>query len=132
MVDGHWMRVRSDLYKEDAKRFLAFTRKATRPVHFAAANDVAAAGHQLWMKVRACSDGGHGAIANPFIMASSPAVMSVGARCQGFGYHFHWCGTKTACVITPGAGLTILTVAECVPYLDQDFYEQTNNLSRAK
>ena len=56
----------------------------------------------------------------PYILASTPAVLSVGKRCLEFGYSFIWVAGKRPCFISPGGYLlTLLQVDRNIPYLNR-------------
>ena len=56
----------------------------------------------------------------PYVMASSPSLLSVGLRCQEQGYSFIWVGGKSQCFITLGGyRLTLLPVEGRIRYLPQ-------------
>ncbi len=53
----------------------------------------------------------------PFVMASTPAVLSVGRRCLDFGYEFRWPAGKLPYFITPKGVKVTLVVEDYIPYL---------------
>ena len=56
----------------------------------------------------------------PYLLSSSPSLLSVGMRCQGEGWSFIWIGGKSPCFISPGGyRLTLLQVELGIPYLYQ-------------
>ena len=53
----------------------------------------------------------------PYILASTPAVLSSGLRCGEFGYNFVWLGQDQPALITPGGDcLVLLEVDYDIPY----------------
>ena len=49
-----------------------------------------------------------GETVEPYVLASSPSLLSVGRRCQELGYSFIWVGGKCQCFISRGG--------MCLPY----------------
>ncbi len=62
----------------------------------------------------------------PYVLTSTPAVLSIGRRCMDFGYEFRWPAGKLPYFITPGGVKVSLVVEDYVPYL------RTSLASRAK
>ncbi len=59
--------------------------------------------------------------ANPYLMASAPGALSIGARCLEKGYEFHWAPYSGAPAMTrPRGHLAKLTVRDGCPDLDDD------------
>jgi len=59
-----------------------------------------------------------GETVEPYLLASSPSLLSVGRRCEEFGYSFIWVAGKRPCFISPGGYLlTLLQVDRNIPYL---------------
>lgn len=112
-----------------AMRFGNLLRRAPTPMPFSIANGVTTADEQLWMRIKAFADDNHDAKACAYVMGSTPAVLSVGRRCQEHGYHFLWVGYKTACIITNHGVFILLRVISCIPYLDRGYYQQTKQLT---
>ena len=56
----------------------------------------------------------------PYIMESSPPLLSVGKRCMKKGFGFFWFPWKLPLVTTPGGELFMLEVLDNVPYLRHD------------
>ena len=56
---------------------------------------------------------------DPYLVKSSPPVISVGMRCVDDGYDFVWRGSKgeTPYMIKPNGERIELVVRDCVPYL---------------
>ena len=56
----------------------------------------------------------------PYLLESTPEVLSVGYRCQALGYSFHWpAGSDKPYLISPGGTRLELVSRQCVPYLRQ-------------
>ena len=54
----------------------------------------------------------------PYVLESTPAVLSVGRRCQEYGYQFHWPAfSSKPYFVTPKGKKIELTVKDHVPYL---------------
>ena len=54
----------------------------------------------------------------PYVLESTPAVLSVGRRCQEYGYQFHWPAfSSKPYFVTPKGKKIELTVQDHVPYL---------------
>ena len=69
-----------------------------------------------------------GETVDPYLLSSSPSLLSVGLRCQGEGWSFIWIGGKSPCFISPGGyRLTLLQVELNIPYLYQG--AESTNLS---
>ena len=57
----------------------------------------------------------------PYVLESTPAVLSVGRRCQEYGYQFHWpASSSKPYFVTPKGKKIELTVQDHVPYLKQN------------
>ena len=88
-------------------------KKAGIPVTFMTANGTTVATEKLVLHV-----GEIGETIEPYVLASTPAVLSIGMRCREFGYSFIWIEDNCPCFITPGGGALILLEVELdVPYL---------------
>ena len=62
-----------------------------------------------------------GQVIAPYVVKDSPALMSVGARVMGLGWHFIWLGHKLPCFITPsGAMVILLEIDQDVPYYNDE------------
>ncbi len=63
----------------------------------------------------------------PFVMASTPAVLSIGRRCMDFGYEFRWPAGKLPYFITPSGVKVTLIVDDYIPYLRTGLARRTNS-----
>ena len=61
----------------------------------------------------------------PYVMASTPAVLSIGRRCMDFGYEFRWPAGKLPYFITPKGVKVTLVVEDYVPYLRTQLAKRT-------
>ena len=53
----------------------------------------------------------------PYVLKTTPAVISVGQRCEDFGYSFIWISGQTPFFITPEQTQIFLEVQGNIPYL---------------
>ena len=53
----------------------------------------------------------------PFVLDSSPALLTVGKRCMDRGYGFHWFPYKAPFMVKPDGGIVKLEVHGDIPYL---------------
>ena len=86
-------------------------------ITFGTANGAAQAEHGLPMLLEALG----GQYATPYIMASTPALISVGMRVVNSGYAFIWLPQRMPCFITafPTPRVVPLMVQQDIPYLDE-------------
>ena len=86
---GHDLALRAELHA-----LAALFRKANIPMRFQTANGCTDVTVCIKLFV-----GELGETIEPYIMASSPSVLSIGLRCQDLGYTFNWVGGKSPCFI---------------------------------
>ena len=107
----------------EVRALKAIFKKANVPITFTAANGTTNATEKLQLHI--CE---LGKTREPYVLASTPAVLSIGMRCRKYGYTFIWIGDKRPCFIFPGRyALTLLQVELDIPYLNQG--TQATNLS---
>lgn len=53
----------------------------------------------------------------PYVLTSTPAVLSVGKRCQSMGYSFLWITGMPPVFITPSKTAVVLKIVYDIPYL---------------
>ena len=82
------------------------------PVNFQTANGVTQAREKIELHVDEL-----GETVEPYVLASTPGVLSVGLRCNQFGYTFLWIGENSPCFISPGGYLIVLHSELDIPYL---------------
>ena len=84
------------------------------PIRLITANGESSSSKQGKVEVPELSE-----IVKPYLVESSPAVLSVGTRCVDKGYDFIWKGSKgeNPYFITPGGKRVELEVRDYVPYL---------------
>ena len=67
-----------------------------------------------------------GEVAEPYILDSTPDVLSIGRRCVEDGYEFHWKAYSLHPTITTTTGKVVTLISrDCCPYLDDyepDYY----------
>ena len=89
--------------------------QSTTEVIFHTANGTVEAGPMYPGKLLPLSE----AIA-PYILESTPPLLSVGKRCMKKGYGFFWFPWKVPFVITPNNEIFVLEVIDNIPYLRHD------------
>ena len=90
---------------------------ASRPQRFNTANGPYYAKMQLPIDLAGRGDGWLNATANPYIMASTPSVISVGKRVMHEGYSFIWLNGKQPCFVSPTGMVLPFDIEEDCPYL---------------
>ena len=101
--------------RREVAKLQALFRKANIPITFQTAAGLTPGTECLELQIEEL-----GEIIEPYVMASTPAVLSVGRRCQEHGYSFTWVANKRPCFIAPGGYvLTMLQVDGNIPYLDR-------------
>ena len=89
---------------------------AAMPITFVTANGETDANEYVSLHVDVVGD-----TVDPYILATAPAVLSMGMRCREYGYNFVWLGQNRPAFITPGGTcLVLLEVEYDIPYLNQD------------
>jgi hypothetical protein len=54
---------------------------------------------------------------SPWILESTPSVLSVGSRCMSGGYAFHWLPCMAPYFVTPSGNIVTCVVVGDIPYL---------------
>ena len=72
-----------------------------------------------------------GGEAHPYLVKSTPAVLSLGKLCMEQGYAFHWAPHGTPVLVTPSGETVCLQVENNCPYLD-DGSEATQTVCAAR
>ena len=88
--------------------------RAPVPILLATANDLVNGD-----KIAPQQIGELGEVAEPYVLDSTPDVLSVGRRCVEDGYTFVWkpCSLNPT-ITTPNGRLVTLASRDCCPYLD--------------
>ncbi len=97
---------------EEVKALKRMFKAAGIPVSFQTANGVTQTREVIELYVDEL-----GETIEPYIMASTPGVLSVGMRCNQFGYTFLWIGDNSPCFISPEGHLIVLVSERDIPYL---------------
>ena len=98
--------------KNDIYAMKKFVKASQRPLTFHSANGDSFADEQcdLWFEEL-------GEAVRPYILKSTPAVLSVGFRCMELGYTFIWPTGKAPYFITPKGMIVECEVHNHIPYL---------------
>ena len=104
---GHDLIQRAELTK--LKRWI---RRAARPITFITANGRTQAKDVVDLFVKE-----FGETISPFVLESTPAVVSVGFRCMELGYTFIWPPGRNPYFVTPSGNIIYLEVHDHIPYL---------------
>ncbi len=97
----------------EVRALQAMFRKANIPIMYETASGTTPGNQCLLLHIGELDD-----TIDPYILASTPAVLSVGKRCLELGYSFIWVAGKRPCFISPGGYLlTLLQVDRNIPYL---------------
>ena len=91
----------------------AVRKQASQPIRLVTANGNIAASEIADINVDALREP-----AQPYILESSPAVLSLGVKCLGQGYSFHWESAKAPTMVRPAGALIQLKVDGHVPHMD--------------
>jgi hypothetical protein len=54
---------------------------------------------------------------DPFVLAETPSVLSIGCRCMKMGYGIHWHPWTNRVLVTPEGNVVSLSVERDIPYL---------------
>ncbi len=95
-------------------------KKSANPLVFSTANGATEAEDDILLRLDELDEE-----IEPFVMASTPAVLSVGRRCLDFGYEFRWPAGKLPYFITPSGVKVTLIVEDYVPYLKTSLASRT-------
>jgi hypothetical protein len=90
-------------------------KKSKNPLTFNTANGATEAEDDILLRLNELDEE-----IEPYVMASTPAVLSVGRRCLDFGYEFRWPAGKLPYFITPAGVKVTLIVEDYIPYLRTD------------
>ncbi len=111
-----------DLASKKALKDLAHLfEDAGTPVTFTTANGKTKADKTIYMNL-----GDFDEEITPYLLASTPCVLSVGRRCREYGYSFHWIGGKWPFFVAPKQPgekqpkIILLTVVDDIPYYKQE------------
>ena len=97
---------------EEVKALKRLFRAAGITVKFQTANGITRTTEQIDLHVEEL-----GETVEPYVLASTPGVLSVGMRCREFGYTFLWIGDNCPCFISPkGRAIVLFQVEHDVPY----------------
>ena len=98
--------------KRDLGKHAGHIKKSANPIVFATANGAVPSYDSIKMKVPEL-----GETVQPWVLKSSPAVLSVGARCMENGYSFVWPAGSVPYFVLPSGEYLLLEVRDCIPYL---------------
>ena len=56
-------------------------------------------------------------VVEPYVLAETPAVLSICRRCMRMGYGFHWHPGVNLVLVTPDGNVVSLSVERDIPYL---------------
>ena len=88
--------------------------KARVPACLNTANGEANCDWVVWQQI-----GELGEEVDPYILDSTPDVLSIGRRCVESGYEFHWTAYSLApTLVRPDGHVITLVSRDCCPYLD--------------
>ena len=91
----------------------AIRKQAPQPIRLVTANGNITASEIADINVDALCEP-----AQPYILESSPEVLSLGVKCLDQGYSFHWESGKAPTMVRPDGALIQLKVDGHVPYMD--------------
>ena len=91
----------------------AIRKQAPQPIRLVTANGNITASEIADINVDALCEP-----AQPYVLESSPAVLSLGVKCLDQGYSFHWESGKAPVMVRPDGALIQLKVDGHVPYMD--------------
>ena len=99
----------------------AVFKRANIPITFVTASGSTPATEYLQLHIGELDE-----VIEPYVLASTPAVLSVGKRCHEYGYSFTWVAHKRPCFISPGGYvLTLLQVDGNIPYQNRGTRQPT-------
>ena len=90
----------------------SFLKASKRPLTFHTANGDSFADKQCDMWFEELEEG-----VSPYVLRSTPAVLSIGFRCMEMGYTFVWPKGETPYFITPKGLIVECEVHNHIPYL---------------
>ena len=108
--------------RQEIKSVSNLLRKAPEPMAFHTANGITHATHTIPIRVGELEE-----VVEPWVLANSPAVVSVGRRCMHEGYSFIWLSAQNPYFITPSGNIVVCEVIGDIPYIRSD-----SQLSRPK
>ena len=98
--------------------------KATVPIALSTANDLVNGDMVVRQQIKEFNE-----VAEPYILDSTPDVLSTGRRCVEDGYAFHWEPYSLNPTIITATGKVVKLISrDCCPYLDdhEPDYEGSN------
>ena len=88
--------------------------KATVPITLSTASDLVSGDLVVRQQIAVFNE-----VVEPYILDSTPDVLSIGRRCVEGGYAFHWEPYSLApTMITPDGTIVTLVSRDCCPYID--------------
>ena len=94
------------------KSMKKFLRKAAKPITFITANGKTRATEMIGLFIKE-----FGTQVSPYVLDSTPALLSVGFRCMELGYTFVWPPGQDPYFILPDENVVYLEVIDNIPYL---------------
>ena len=102
-------------------KFTGKTKQSDNPIMFNTANGNTYATTDILLRVEELDED-----VEPYVLDSTPAVLSVGRRCVDFGYAFHWPpGSHKPYFVTPRGKRIELVVQDYVPYVKTKLAKHT-------
>ena len=107
--------------KKHVAKFTDKTKQSDNPIMFNTANGNTYATTDILLRVEELDED-----VEPYVLDSTPAVLSVGRRCVDFGYAFHWPpGSHKPYFVTPKGKRIELVVQDYVPYVKTKLAKHT-------
>ena len=99
--------------RKHVAKFTDKIKQTDNPIMFNTANGMTDATNDILLRVEELDED-----VEPYVLDSTPAVLSVGRRCVDFGYAFHWpAGSHKPYFVTPKGKRIELIVQDYVPYV---------------
>lgn len=100
----------------DSAKLRELQRLVDEVVYYNTCNGTTSASHVLDLFIQCIS-----LKTSPYVLKSTPPILSMGVRCLNEGYTYVWVGGKTPVLITPdGACAILMTLNGVVPWLAND------------
>ena len=99
--------------KSDVRNMKHMVVSSENPVMLATANGITSVDQEIALRVEALDE-----TIKPFVLESTPSVLTVGWRCMELGYEFHWLPRSAPTFTCPDGRIITLDVEDYVPYLN--------------
>ena len=99
--------------KSDVRNMKHMIVASENPVMLATANGVTSVDEEIALRVEALDE-----TIKPFVLESTPSVLTVGWRCMELGYEFRWPARSAPTFTCPDGRIITLDVEDYVPYLN--------------